>query len=222
MWNVRAKKCSPVSVFHSRGDVCICLWVCQLSVCVLETCGTWHAVVWMCGAKTITWKACAAMQLKQTDKTVKQCLQTDRQTWAQLCMFCKCEYSIYSTVTYMREYLSVCICERGLRNGDGQRDSYELSWAGHMYTSQSVKDAPSSYCKILPDVAYIHQTRNLQSHTLDCSLLTVHRTENHTRSCRKASSPPPPTLFSHCMCSNLYAYSTSANHVTSSRLTYIH
>lgn len=41
----------------------------------------------------------------------------------------------------------------------------------------------------LPDVAYIHQTRNLQSHTLDCSSLTVQRTENHTRSCRKALPP---------------------------------
>lgn len=191
------QKNAVLLAFFTAGVTCVLVCEYVSCLCVLETCVTWHAVVWMCGAKTITWKACAVMQimqLKQTDETVKQCLQTDRQTWAQLCMFCKCEYSIYSTVTYMREYLSVCICERGLRNGDGQRDSYELSWAGHMYTSQSVKDAPSSYCKILPDVAYIHQTRNLQSHTLDCSLLTVHRTENHTRSCRKASSPTPPHL----------------------------
>lgn len=52
----------------------------------------------------------------------------------------------------------------------------------------------------LPDVAYIHQTRNLQSHTSDCRLLTVHRTENHTAPCRKALPPSPPSLSPTVIC----------------------
>jgi len=46
-----------------------------------------------------------------------------------------------------------------------RRTETAMSWAGHMYTNQSVKDAQLSYVE-LPDVASIRQTGNLQSHTL--------------------------------------------------------
>lgn len=42
------------------------------------------------------------------------------------------------------------------------RDSYELSWA-HVHELECERcSTPAN----LPDVAYIHQTRNLESHTL--------------------------------------------------------
>lgn len=86
------QKCNLVSVFTAGVTrVLLYLRACQLSVCVRDMCDLTCSVVDVCGAKRQSLrKACAAMhimQLKQTDETVKQCLQTDRQTWAQLCMF---------------------------------------------------------------------------------------------------------------------------------------
>lgn len=66
--------------------MCIHLHVRKLAVCVYVT---WHALVWMCDTETITWKACPAMhvmQLRQTDKTVKQCLQTGRPEHSCVCL----------------------------------------------------------------------------------------------------------------------------------------
>lgn len=104
-----------------------------------------------------------------------------------------CEYSICSTVKYERIFISDCICERGLGNGD-DRDSCELSWAqvhGARVWKMIQRLAANLPYFTLIYLAYIHQTRNLQSHTLDWRLLTVHRTKNHTTPCRKAL---PPTL----------------------------
>lgn len=48
----------------------------------------------------------------------------------------------------------------------------------------------------LPDVAYIHQTRNLQSHILDCSLLNMHRSEKSHELLQKSFDPRPTVIIS--------------------------
>lgn len=76
----------------------ICNTVCQLPVCVK----------YMCGAKTIMWKAYAAMhimQFRQPDKT-SHTVSADRETDLGTAVYAYiCGYSICSTVKYIREYI---------------------------------------------------------------------------------------------------------------------
>lgn len=70
-----------------------------------------HALMWMCGAKTITWEsvhchACHAVEAKRQDSYT---VSADRQTDLGIAVYdYMCEYSICSTVTYMSEYLRLC------------------------------------------------------------------------------------------------------------------
>lgn len=140
-----------------------------------------------CGAKTISWKACTAMRVMQLSRTDSYTMSADRQTDLGTAVYVwKC------TVKYMRKYLYLFVRE-GSRHGDRQKQL-----CAELGTCIQARVWKMLHCLTanLPDVAYIHQTRNLQSHTLDCSWLTVHRTENHTSSCRKALPlPAPPWLF---------------------------
>ncbi len=137
---------------------------------------------------------------KQTrDNHSTQCLQTDRPEHSCVCLHVWSQYLQYSEVHEMI-FMSVFICKRSWRNWDRQRQL----WA-ELGTCRRARVWKMLHCLFanLPDVAYIHQTRVLQSHTLDCSSLTVHRIENHTRSCRKAFAPSPHCDLFHieiCMC----------------------
>ncbi len=127
MWNMRAKMqtCQPL---HSRSTMCIHLHVCNLVVCVYVI---WQAVVWMCDAETITWKACAAMhvmQLRQTDKTVKQCLQTGRPEQSCVCLHVWIQYLQYSEV-YEMIFFYLFAFVKEVWEIETDRDSCELSWA---------------------------------------------------------------------------------------------
>lgn len=117
------------------------------------------------------------MQSRRRDGTVTQCLQTDRQTWAQLCILTyTCECSICSTAKYKRGYLQLLVIgQRGLRNGD-KRDSCDLSWpqvhkpeCERWLTTANWPDVPLT----------ISQSHKAQSHTSDQCL--VNRTQDWKR-----------------------------------------
>lgn len=88
----------------------MCLGMC---VCLLDL----HAALRM--QQTITWRVCAAMHIMQLMQTNNYtCLQTERQTWAQLFT----SVNRVLTAKYMRDFiLYVGICEEGFRHGDRQK-----------------------------------------------------------------------------------------------------
>lgn len=102
----------------------------------------------MCDDKIITRKAYAAMhvmQWRQTDKDSYRVSADRQRTWAQLCLLI-CVNTVFAARWGTWEYLYLlCICERGLRNGN-DRECCELSCHGK-YMSQSVKDGPTCYRK---------------------------------------------------------------------------
>lgn len=127
---------------------------------------------------------------KRTIQLNSVCRQTDRPGHSCLCLKVWIQDLQYSEV-HERIFISISISERGLRNGDGQRQlSAELG------TCTQARVWKRLHCPTAnsPDAAHIHQTRNLQSHTSDCSFHTVYQTKNDTRwSCRKNDRPPPST-----------------------------
>lgn len=154
----------------------------------------WHGCVMprqSCGKRALPCMSCIwGKQKKRQLHSV--CRQTDRPGHSCVCLYLWIQYLQYSEV-HERIFISDCICERGLGNGD-DRDSCELSWAqvhGARVWKMIQRLAANLPYFTLIYLAYIHQTRNLQSHTLDWRLLSVHRTKNHTTPCRKAL---PPTL----------------------------
>lgn len=73
-----------------------------------------HAV--RCTYETITWRACVAMLCQRSRQTGRRCLQTDRQTWAQL--LTKCECSIYGGGHVGKEdFFLSAVCEAWRRTG---------------------------------------------------------------------------------------------------------
>lgn len=91
-------------------------------------------------------------------QTNTQCLQTDRQTWAQLFT----SVNTVFTVKYMGIYFYLFAFVREAWDMETDRDSYELSTC----TQARVWKMLLLFAGNLPDVAYTYQTRNLQSHTL--------------------------------------------------------
>lgn len=126
---------------HSISNTCARLYVSESVVCVvIGTCVTWHAVVLMCGAKTnhvesVCCHACHAVEANGQDSyTVSADRQTDLGTAVYAYV---CEYSICST------WESIYICLHWWKRFEKwRRTETAMSWAGHMCTSQSVKDVP--------------------------------------------------------------------------------
>lgn len=110
----------------------------------------------------------------------RQTMSADRQTDLGTAVY-KSEYSIYSEV-HLR-ILSSGICESGWRHRDGQKTA--MSWAKHIYTDQSVKDAGLSKSRVTwCDFHPLNQEPS-EPHITH----TVHRAENHTTSCISPSLP---------------------------------
>lgn len=130
------------------------------------------------------------MQSRRRDRTVTQCLQTDRQTWAQLCILTyTCECSIWSTVKYKRGYLQLLfIGQRGLRNGD-KRDSCDLSWPQVHKPECERRLTTANWSDVLLTMSQSHKA---QSHTSDQCL--VNRTQDWQRcQTRKNLCPTSPS-----------------------------
>lgn len=141
--------------------------------------------MWGCGGKTITWNACAAMhakQLRQTDKTVTRCLQTDRQTWAQLCMFTCVQVILLCLNLWQR-----------LEKWRQTENSFELSWA-------IVHKPECERCSIILVQIYLLGLTSIKTGTLHSSCLTVHRTEKLYQFLQKSIVPCPTVILKHITC----------------------
>lgn len=176
------------------------MWVSQLYVCVRYT---WIYMQWCVGVVTrqslgkravpCSFTCVSCSWGKQTRQLHSVCRQTDRPGHSCVCLHVWIQYLQHNW--YVRVFISVCICERGLRNGDGQRQLWaELgtcTWARVW----------KMFVPLLQ--IYLMWLTSIKPGTFratHCSSLTVHRTENHTSSCRKALSPTPPRSLAHCMC----------------------
>lgn len=98
---------------------------CETVPCVLYVCELTCSDVWGGGGGGCECAAVHLRQLEQTDETVRRCLQTDGQTWAQLCVSVQC-YSEVRVTTFASGWGG---WGGGGREMETDRDSDELSRA---------------------------------------------------------------------------------------------